>query len=68
MRRINENATFAIAVLACKNVYIDYHVKAAHMGFHVSVCLPVALFLVYMVTHGASPRYYGASPNRHTNK
>ena len=23
------------------------------MGYHVSVCLSVALFLVYMVTHGA---------------
>ena len=47
---------------------MSYHVKADHMGYHVSiglhvsVCLPVALFLVYMVTHGASPRYHGASP------
>ena len=30
------------------------------MVAHVNVCLPVALFLVYMVTHGASPRYHGA--------
>ena len=43
-------------------VDMGYHVKADHMGYHVSVCLSVALFLVYMVNHGASPRYHGASP------